>query len=82
MVESDSFGTVRISGHTDDNASDAYNMALSERRAISTSNYMQKRGVDEGLIKLEYFGERLPMVPNTSDENRAINRRAVIELLR
>lgn len=82
VVESELFETVRISGHTDSNASDSYNMALSERRANSTSAYMQSRGVSADLIETQFFGERLPAVPNTSPENLATNRRAVIELER
>ena len=82
FIRSDMFEKVVISAHTDDNASDAYNMRLSERRADSTSAYMQGQGVTGEVIETHFYGERLPAIPNTSDENRAYNRRAHIELER
>ena len=80
VIDSDRFSRVVVSGHTDDNASHAYNLALSERRADITGQYMVDRGVDAQLIEKHFFGETLPAKPNNSDANRAYNRRAHIDL--
>ncbi len=80
--QTDLFARVVLSGHTDDNASESYNIGLSQRRVLSTDEYLRSRGISGEDIESHYFGESLPLVPNTSDENRAINRRVHIELER
>lgn len=80
VVESDMFEKIVLSGHTDDNASDAYNMKLSERRANAAADHMAGQGVNPELFEQHYFGESLPGRPNDSDENRAFNRRVHIDL--
>ncbi len=82
VVASDRFDKVVVSGHTDDNASQAYNLKLSERRAIATSDYMEGQGVDPEMFELHAFGESLPARLNDSAENRAFNRRVHVDLKR
>ncbi|MFM8472507.1 MAG: hypothetical protein ACKOBV_03160 [Candidatus Kapaibacterium sp.] len=36
---------------------------------------LQERGVDGGRLRTRGYGSAQPLVPNTSDENRAKNRR-------
>lgn len=43
---------VRVEGHTDFMGSEAYNNALSERRANVVANYLVNRGVPAGKILL------------------------------
>ena len=76
------FNEVAVSGHTDANASNAYNLKLSERRANSAVDYMTDKGLDVGLFKTYFYGEELPAVANDTPENLAKNRRAVVELKR
>lgn len=64
-----------ITGHTDDNGSDADNQILSEKRVNAVKTYMISRGISEKSITAIGKGETEPKVPNTSDRNRAINRR-------
>ena len=82
VVNSNRFDKVVFSGHTDDNASQAYNLKLSERRAIATSDYMEGQGVDAEMFEIHAFGESLPARLNDSAENRAYNRRVHVELKR
>lgn len=82
VVASNRFDKVVVSGHTDDNASQAYNLKLSERRAIATSDYMEGQGVDPEMFELHAFGESLPARLNDSAENRAFNRRVHVDLKR
>ncbi len=78
--ESNMFNRIELAGHTDDNASEAYNEALAKRRVKATAEYLLGQGVLEQDIERFSYGERLPAVPNDSAENRAYNRRVTIEL--
>ena len=82
VVASDRFDKVVVSGHTDDNASQAYNLKLSKRRAMAASDYMEDQGVNPDMFELHAFGESLPARLNDSAENRAYNRRVHIDLKR
>lgn len=48
---------VDIQSHTDSRADDAYNVALSERRAASTLNYLVQRGISKDRLTAKGFGE-------------------------
>jgi outer membrane protein OmpA-like peptidoglycan-associated protein len=72
---------IRIIGHTDDVGSDRDNQILSEGRATSVRQAMIDRGIDGARIETEGKGEKEPVVPNTSDENRAKNRRVEFMIL-
>jgi OmpA-OmpF porin, OOP family len=69
---------VDVSGHTDWVGTDAYNQALSERRAAVVKEYFIRKGVDAGRIRTFAYGESQPVAPNTTAEGRALNRRAEI----
>jgi outer membrane protein OmpA-like peptidoglycan-associated protein len=75
--------TVAIQGHTDDVGDDAQNLALSEARAKGVKDYLVSQGIDADRLSAKGYGETKPKVPNTSDPNRAKNRRTdfVIESL-
>lgn len=72
--------TLDIQGHTDSDASDAYNIDLSRRRAISVKTYLVEHGIDANRLTTSWYGERRPLVPNTTPANKAKNRR--IEFIR
>ena len=67
---------VLIEGHTDERGTDAYNVALGERRAKSTQNYLVSHGVDSRRISVISYGENRPECTSSSDECWAKNRRA------
>ncbi len=67
--------TIMIQGHTDDVGDDAANMELSKNRANEVKGYLQQLGIDKTRLSSKGFGETSPKVPNTDDQNRAINRR-------
>lgn len=66
---------IELQGHTDDTGTEKYNQALSERRARSVDNYLEKQGIPSGRIKIKGFGETIPKYDNTTDAGRAQNRR-------
>ncbi len=49
---------VELQGHTDPRASDAYNLDLGKRRAISTRNYLIRKGIDPARMTIRSFGEQ------------------------
>jgi outer membrane protein OmpA-like peptidoglycan-associated protein len=68
-------------GHTDSTGSNAYNQALSERRANSVARYLASRGVVEARIDSVGFGEDTPIADNATAEGRSLNRRVELSLL-
>jgi outer membrane protein OmpA-like peptidoglycan-associated protein/tetratricopeptide (TPR) repeat protein len=66
---------IAIHGHTDDVGKDDFNLALSTDRAFSVMAYLQQKGIEKGRLSFKGFGKTKPLVPNASEENRAINRR-------
>lgn len=67
---------VAVEGHTCDIGTAEYNMGLSQRRANAVKAYMVNQGIEKGRISTAGLGETRPAVPNTSSENRSLNRRA------
>lgn len=72
--------TVVVEGHTCDIGTDQYNMGLGQRRADSVQSYMLSNGVPASNVSTQSYGETTPAVPNTSAENRKLNRRAVFNI--
>lgn len=75
--------SIEIDGHTDDVGDPASNQKLSELRAFAVKQYMERKApalFPEGRVGIQSFGQSRPLVPNTSPENRAKNRRVTIVL--
>jgi outer membrane protein OmpA-like peptidoglycan-associated protein/tetratricopeptide (TPR) repeat protein len=72
---------ILISGHTDNIGSSSYNQNLSLQRAKSVQEYMTEHGLHHGRVLIEGKGDKEPMVPNTSPENQALNRRITVKIL-
>jgi outer membrane protein OmpA-like peptidoglycan-associated protein len=70
---------VSVEGHTDSRGTDAYNDALSLRRANTVRRYLADHGVDAGRLSVVGHGESKPVASNDTDDGRAQNRR--VELL-
>jgi outer membrane protein OmpA-like peptidoglycan-associated protein len=65
-----------INGHTDSTASDAYNLALSERRADAVAAIAAVSGAQ--VFEVRGYGERDPKASNRTATGRAKNRRVEI----
>jgi outer membrane protein OmpA-like peptidoglycan-associated protein len=72
---------IEISGHTDDVGKDADNLILSQKRAKSVVDYLAQKGVNVLKIKAEGYGKNRPFLPNSSEENRKLNRRIEVKFL-
>lgn len=74
--------SIKVIGHTDSKGSDAYNQALSERRASSVAAYLLSQGLAPNKLTSEGRGESEPVADNTTDEGRADNRRVELHINR
>ena len=72
---------IDVLGHTDSTGSDAYNQALSERRAQSVADYLSMRGVARARMGIRGYGETQPIAPNETEEGRSQNRRVEIKVV-
>lgn len=71
-------GVIRVAGHADERHTDAYNLALSARRAGSVAAFLSDHGLDGATIEQTAFGERFPAVPESTPEAWRQNRRVEI----
>jgi len=67
-------------GHSDNVGNRDSNVALGQKRAEFTKNYLSKNGVDGSRITAESKGPDEPIGENTTAEGRANNRRTVITI--
>jgi peptidoglycan-associated lipoprotein len=67
---------VLIEGHCDERGTNEYNLALGERRAKSTMNYLVSQGVQASRITIISYGEERPVCAQHNEECWSKNRRA------
>jgi len=72
--------SVEVAGHTDSSGSEAYNQALSTRRAASVKAYFQSHGIDASRLTSRGYGESQPVASNATKEGRAMNRRVELRV--
>lgn len=72
--------TISVNGHTDDVGTQAYNQNLSERRAKAVRDYLVKAGLPAEILSVTGHGKALPLVPGSSEEARAKNRRVELAI--
>jgi outer membrane protein OmpA-like peptidoglycan-associated protein len=73
---------VQIIGHTDGVGTEAYNVALGRRRALSAKNYLEKKGIASQRMEVLSAGESQPIATNDTEEGRAMNRRIELKYVR
>jgi len=69
---------VMLAGHADRSGSASYNVGLSQRRADSVRGYLTGRGIADGTISSEAFGESRPRVETADGVRELQNRRVEI----
>ncbi len=70
---------VTVSGHADRAGPSDYNVALSKRRAMSVSEALTARGIENRVITSRARGEFAPAVPTEDGVRLQENRRVVID---
>ena len=69
---------VEVQGHTDDTGAAAYNLRLSQSRAQAVVDAISSHGVDSSRMTAKGYGQEKPLVPNSTEPNRAKNRRVQV----
>ncbi|MEI7673217.1 MAG: OmpA family protein, partial [Deltaproteobacteria bacterium] len=72
--------SVVVEAHTDSIGTESYNDKLSARRASVVTDYLVRKGVDKGSVKTLARGDHKPLSPNDTQDGRAANRRAEIQI--
>jgi peptidoglycan-associated lipoprotein len=67
---------VLIEGHCDERGTNEYNLALGERRAKSTMNYLVSQGIQASRITIISYGEERPQCTEHNEGCWAKNRRS------
>jgi peptidoglycan-associated lipoprotein len=75
-LKSNQSALLLIEGHADERGTNEYNLALGERRAKATRDYLVSVGVDAGRITVISYGEERPTCTDKAEGCWAKNRRA------
>ncbi|MEE2024555.1 MULTISPECIES: flagellar protein MotY [Alkalimonas] len=82
LKHDDAIEVVQIQGHTDTYGGRWMNEELSVRRAEKVKSFFVEAGLAEARIEVEGFGQRRNVAPNQRLQDRAINRRVVVQMNR
>jgi outer membrane protein OmpA-like peptidoglycan-associated protein len=69
---------IEIHGHSDNSGPAQINRRLAERRAQAAAAYLVGSGVDRKRLSAIGHAESQPLVPNSDEDNRAVNRRVEV----
>ncbi len=75
LVENKS-AAMLIEGHCDDRGTNEYNLALGERRAKSTRDYLASSGVEKKRLSIVSYGEERPLCKEKNEDCWQRNRRS------
>ena len=81
LLKTKSSKPVAIEGHTDNVGTLPANQQISEARAKVVRDALQARGVPAERLKAEGFAFQRPVISNSNEEGRALNRRVDIIIL-
>jgi outer membrane protein OmpA-like peptidoglycan-associated protein len=71
-----------IEGHADSFGSDAYNLQLSQQRAIAVGRFLVSNGIVPDRITAYGYGKEYPVASNATPAGREQNRRVEVVILR
>jgi outer membrane protein OmpA-like peptidoglycan-associated protein/tetratricopeptide (TPR) repeat protein len=66
---------IEIQGHTDNIGAPQDNLALSNNRAFTVKQYLEKKGVDPSRLMYKGYGSTKPLTDNTTELGKSKNRR-------
>jgi OmpA-OmpF porin, OOP family len=72
---------IEISGHTDNIGTEEANQQLSGRRAKSVADFLVSKEIQSTRIQTIGLGSKKPLLENSSEENRKVNRRIEFRIL-
>jgi outer membrane protein OmpA-like peptidoglycan-associated protein len=71
---------MKLSGHTDNEGTPAFNQTLSEKRSEAVKQYLASKGVDNKQITTAGYGQSKPLTTNQTKAEREKNRRVEMEI--
>ena len=72
---------LEVSGHTDDQGAQDYNLWLSKRRAEAVRAFLIEQGIAAERLTAEGYGEFKPLADNSTEDGRDTNRRVELKVL-
>ena len=72
---------IQISGHTDSDGDDDFNLELYINRAKSVVNWLIENNIDQNRLSFKGYGETRPIEENNSITNKAKNRRTELTII-
>jgi outer membrane protein OmpA-like peptidoglycan-associated protein len=81
LLEQEQKIKLEIGAYTDDVGTDQYNLDLSQKRALAVKNYLVEKGAKQEQLVTKGYGEKSPLAPNNSEQNRALNRRVEFKII-
>ncbi len=75
MQDEKDISSLAILVHTDSGGKEASNISLTQARADEVMKQLRKKGVEAKRLTAVGMGSSSPLVPNTTRENRLVNRR-------
>lgn len=67
---------ITIEGHCDERGTREYNLALGERRASASRDFLLAQGVDAARVRIVSYGKERPVVEGSNEAAWAKNRRS------
>ncbi len=77
-LRSDASASIVLEGHTSSEGTDAYNLALSQRRAQAVVADLVRRGIPAARLSAVGIGETRPIATNDDETGRSLNRRVEV----
>jgi peptidoglycan-associated lipoprotein len=72
---------ILVEGHCDERGTEEYNLALGEKRAKSTMDYLTTLGIASGRMKIISYGKSQPIDPGHDEAAWQKNRRAQFTII-
>lgn len=72
---------IEIAGHTDNVGAADANQKLSEDRANSVKQYLEKKGIAPGRVTAKGYGDTQPVADNATSAGKQKNRRTEVRIL-
>lgn len=81
MLQTNPNMVIQLEGHTDTRGDKDLNLKLSQQRVESVRNYLVRKGVSKGRIKLKAFGGTQPLSHDNTEEAHMLNRRVEVRII-
>ncbi|MHB1176871.1 MAG: OmpA family protein, partial [Daejeonella sp.] len=74
--------SIEIAGHTDNVGDDKSNFLLSQNRSKTVYDFLRSKKILAERLSFKGYGESMPVIDNSTEENRKNNRRTEFKILK